>query len=75
MFQGRVCKKCGSILSPLMEKPASVNAAMSFEARRQWMCNVCQTKDSIALISIPYVFRYLVAELAAMNIKVSLDVK
>uniref|UniRef100_A0A8C1LDB7 DNA-directed RNA polymerase n=2 Tax=Cyprinus carpio TaxID=7962 RepID=A0A8C1LDB7_CYPCA len=31
--------------------------------------------DSIETVSVPYVFRYFVAELAAMNIKIKLDVK
>ncbi|KAK2177567.1 hypothetical protein NP493_591g01025 [Ridgeia piscesae] len=72
---GHVCSNCGSILSPLMGKPVMSNAASSFEATRAWMCSVCQLENTVEAISIPYVFRYLVAELAAMNIKVTLDVK
>ena len=69
-----MCTRCGSLLSPLIEKPASSTAAASYESQRQWSCRLCKKTDSIQLIAVPYVFRYLVAELAAMNIKVDLDV-
>ncbi|XP_013402434.1 DNA-directed RNA polymerase I subunit RPA2 [Lingula anatina] len=71
----RVCTKCGSLLSAQMEKPPSALAAASFEAARHWVCKICGRKDSVVEISIPFVFKYLVAELAAMNIKLTLDVK
>ncbi|KAI4812617.1 hypothetical protein KUCAC02_023987, partial [Chaenocephalus aceratus] len=38
-------------------------------------CTLCGKSDSIDSVSVPYVFRYFVAELAAMNIKVKLDIK
>ena len=72
--QAQVCTKCGSLLSALIAKPVSSTAAASYESQRQWTCMLCKKSDNIQLISVPYVFRYLVAELAAMNIKVDLDV-
>ena len=39
------------------------------------VCRVCETNKGIVRIAVPYVFKYLVAELGAMNIKVTLDVK
>lgn len=42
---------------------------------RKWTCKTCESSDHIQLLAFPYVFRYLVAELAGMNIKVSMDVK
>ncbi|KAJ1154285.1 hypothetical protein NDU88_007038 [Pleurodeles waltl] len=67
-----VCIKCGSLLSPLLEKPPPSWSAMR---HRKYNCTLCDRSDTIDTISVPYVFRYFVAELAAMNIKVTLDVK
>nr|AAH55590.1 Zgc:66298 protein [Danio rerio] len=39
------------------------------------ICLLCNKSDSIETVSVPYVFKYFVAELAAMNIKIKLDVK
>ncbi|KAL3199143.1 hypothetical protein MRX96_014108 [Rhipicephalus microplus] len=63
-----LCTKCQSMLSPVVDKAES-------DVVRKWKCPTCQTSDFIEIISIPYVFRYLVAELAAMNIGVKLQVK
>uniref|UniRef100_A0A8C0YWV7 DNA-directed RNA polymerase n=2 Tax=Canis lupus familiaris TaxID=9615 RepID=A0A8C0YWV7_CANLF len=66
-----VCVKCGSLLSPLLEKPPPSWSAMR---NRKYNCTLCDRSDTIDTVSVPYVFRYFVAELAAMNIKVKLDV-
>lgn len=42
-------------------------------SRRAPMCKLCETGDHCAIIAMPYVFRYLANELAAMNIKIKLD--
>jgi DNA-directed RNA polymerase beta subunit len=41
----------------------------------QVICRTCSTNDYIETIAIPYVFRYLTTELAAMNVAVRLDLK
>uniref|UniRef100_A0A673SPR3 DNA-directed RNA polymerase subunit beta n=1 Tax=Suricata suricatta TaxID=37032 RepID=A0A673SPR3_SURSU len=66
-----VCVECGSLLSPLLEKPPPSWSAMR---NRKYNCTLCNRSDTIDTVSVPYVFRYFVAELAAMNIKVKLDV-
>ncbi|XP_064456531.1 DNA-directed RNA polymerase I subunit RPA2-like [Ornithodoros turicata] len=63
-----LCRKCGSMLSPLIEKPDG-------DMFPRWTCPGCQTADFVDVISVPYVFRYLLAELAAININVKLQVK
>ena len=35
----------------------------------------CEEDTNISVISVSYVFRYLIAELAAINIKVHLEAK
>ncbi|XP_074659731.1 DNA-directed RNA polymerase I subunit RPA2-like [Tubulanus polymorphus] len=69
----QLCTRCGSLLSPTMDKLPALLAVVSRDAERVWMCSVCRVRDTIKPVEIPYVFRYLVAELASMNIKVSLD--
>ncbi|XP_068183212.1 DNA-directed RNA polymerase I subunit RPA2 [Antennarius striatus] len=68
----QVCVDCGSLLSPLLEKPPPYWSTIR---HRRTVCTLCGKSDSIDSVSVPYVFRYFVAELAAMNIKVRLDVK
>ena len=70
-----MCTKCGSILSPLLDKPAVEVAAAAAHRERKWTCITCESSEHIQLLAFPYVFRYLVAELAGMNIKTSLEVK
>lgn len=38
-------------------------------------CRVCHNSRHVQRVALPYVFRYLVAELAAMNIRCTLGVK
>ncbi|KAG7279804.1 hypothetical protein CRUP_013714 [Coryphaenoides rupestris] len=66
--EAQVCVPCGSLLSPLLEKPTE-----STLRHRKTACSLCGRSDAIELINVPYVFRYFVAELAAMNIKVKLN--
>lgn len=68
----QVCVDCGSLLSPLLERPLG---HLSSLRHRRTVCTLCGRSDTIDSVSVPYVFRYFVAELAAMNIKVKLDVK
>ncbi|XP_067277472.1 DNA-directed RNA polymerase I subunit RPA2 [Pseudorasbora parva] len=68
----QVCMDCGSMLSPLLEKPPP---HWSATRHRKTICLLCNKSDSIENISVPYVFRYFLSELAAMNIKIKLDVK
>ncbi|CAN9500061.1 unnamed protein product [Ophioblennius macclurei] len=68
----QVCVDCGSLLSPLLEKPPPYWSATR---HRKTVCTLCGKSDSIDSVSVPYVFRYFIAELAAMNIKVKLDIK
>lgn len=74
-----VCSLCGSLLSAWMDSPMKdPTSTMNLEgtvdnmARRRVTCQVCQTAKGISKVAMPYVFKYLAAELAAMNIKISL---
>ncbi|XP_020390740.2 DNA-directed RNA polymerase I subunit RPA2 isoform X1 [Rhincodon typus] len=67
-----VCIKCSSLLSPVLEKPPP---SWSATRHRKYQCTLCHQSDTIEIVSVPYVFRYFVAELAAMNINIRLDVR
>lgn len=66
-----VCVDCGSLLSPLLKAPP----AWCTTRARQYVCASCNQSNTIETIAVPYVFRCFVAELAAINVKVKLDVQ
>lgn len=63
-----VCKKCGTLLGPVMERV--VNHIGNSESRKR--CRLCGSDDSVDEIDIPYIFRYLVTQLASCNINIKL---
>ncbi|CAK4078843.1 unnamed protein product [Aphanomyces euteiches] len=76
-----VCTKCGSLLSTWTQRASVSDAGQSDLAialhkdRKQWMCATCRTGEACEAVAMPYVFRYLANELAAMNIKMTLALK
>jgi hypothetical protein len=73
--------RCGSLLSPLTKAQAvqgqafaGMVAGVQGPAAARVECCVCGTGRFIERCGLPYVFKYLATELAAMNIKVSLTV-
>lgn len=66
-----VCCNCGSILST-MSLPRTI---IGVEEARGIVCRMCDSNGGIDKIAIPYVFRYLCTELAAMNVKMKLEIK
>ncbi|XP_039252285.2 DNA-directed RNA polymerase I subunit RPA2-like [Styela clava] len=65
---GHLCEKCGSILSPILERDLNKGRLYGL-GRKTWKCLTCGSSDNVVLVDIPSVYRYLVNELAAMNIK------
>eukprot|EP00056_Hartaetosiga_gracilis_P011625 m.177015 g.177015 ORF g.177015 m.177015 type:complete len:1133 (-) comp13541_c0_seq10:42-3440(-) len=63
-----ICSKCGNMLST-----ASVALSTSNRIRKE-RCTYCE-KSNVVRVSIPYVYRYLAAELASMSIHLNMDVK
>ena len=73
-----VCTKCGSMLSPMVSKSAlDTTGMMGFAATntKRVVCGNCKQAGTCQQVAMPYVFRYLANELAAMNIRLSLSVK
>jgi DNA-directed RNA polymerase I subunit RPA2 len=56
----KICTRCGCILS--------ISKKMS-----EFICLICDKSDSIINVCIPYVLKYLVAELASVNIRVKFE--
>ncbi|KAJ0932347.1 putative DNA-directed RNA polymerase [Helianthus annuus] len=73
-----VCSICGSILTTTLiqhQKKALREIAGLPPGRvpKKVKCVACQTSKGMETVPMPYVFRYLAAELAAMNIRVRLE--
>ncbi|XP_066595001.1 DNA-directed RNA polymerase I subunit RPA2 isoform X2 [Prorops nasuta] len=64
-----VCQKCGSLLGPIME--LAVNNLNFTEKKIK--CQLCGDEESIKELDIPYIFRYLVIQLASCNINIKLS--
>jgi DNA-directed RNA polymerase beta subunit len=61
------CGKCGSLLSVVSRPSTAADARPA--------CVSCQTSEHVRALAIPYVFRYLSHELAAMNIRITLNLE
>ncbi|XP_057807628.1 DNA-directed RNA polymerase I subunit 2 [Salvia miltiorrhiza] len=74
-----VCSLCGSILStslilsPKKEVRDMIGIRLPSKAPKKVTCVSCRTSKGMETVAMPYVFRYLAAELAAMNIKMTLQ--
>ena len=71
-----VCKNCGSLLAATTKRAtiASTASASAALASTKHHCVACETGDHVVSMALPYVLRYLANELAAMNIRLTLDV-
>lgn len=70
-----ICTKCKSILSPMLVQHAEEKDRQLTQFCHQTVCQHCKERIHIQQIQVPYVFRYLVAELGSVGIKVNLEVK
>jgi DNA-directed RNA polymerase I subunit RPA2 len=83
------CRLCGSIVSSWYKDSLSETSSnkMNLTIQRNWTdsmfyeyngcvkCHSCNSTNGIDQITIPYVFKFLAEELAAMNIKLRLDIR
>ncbi|RDY14792.1 DNA-directed RNA polymerase I subunit 2, partial [Mucuna pruriens] len=72
-----VCSLCGSMLTTTFIQPQKrpvreIGGLPPGRAPKKVTCHACQTSKGMETVAMPYVFRYLAAELAAMNIKMTL---
>ncbi|PKU85021.1 DNA-directed RNA polymerase II subunit RPB2 [Dendrobium catenatum] len=74
-----VCSNCGSLLTATVVEPRK---RMTKDIKRNLpppprlanniICRSCKSSKGMETVAMPYVFRYLAAELAAMNVKLDL---
>nr|CAD7405467.1 unnamed protein product [Timema poppensis] len=64
-----ICRSCGNLLSPL-QLPSKQDKTQPGLC----VCRLCEDKGEVVEIELPYIFRYLVAQFASVNIKLQLDV-
>lgn len=62
-----ICVDCGSLLSPRVQVGKG-----PLETEGQTTCVLCGQTDSVGDIEVPFVFLHLVAQLASINIKVTI---
>ncbi|KAL6447618.1 hypothetical protein ACFW04_000064 [Cataglyphis niger] len=62
------CQKCGSLLGPELIK----NSRHDEDDKK---CRLCGEEDNVNEIEIPYIFRFLLIQLASCNINVKLNFK
>ena len=74
-----VCSQCGSMLSTQSNLSGTgyglggqLVGGPGTGRRRRVECRVCGTGRGVERVAMPYVFKFLAAELAAMNIKIKL---
>ncbi|KHN78016.1 DNA-directed RNA polymerase I subunit RPA2 [Toxocara canis] len=74
-----VCARCGSLISVLrcanIKSPNDKPEVFVRDHSERERCLLCDKDDQIYIIEVPRVFRYLTAELAAMNVRVQLSIK
>ncbi|EFH69848.1 hypothetical protein ARALYDRAFT_313639 [Arabidopsis lyrata subsp. lyrata] len=74
-----VCSLCGSLLTSSVvnvqqKKLIKVNGKLPpGRTPKKVTCHSCGTSKGMETVAMPYVFRYLAAELASMNIKMTLQ--
>jgi len=84
------CSRCGDLLSPTTERNTTLSAGQSrmeatYRAKLRLFCRnpICKdgaageggNDEAVEPIVLPYVYRYLSNELAAMNVKMKLELK
>jgi len=76
-FIGDVCLKCGQLVTTT-RKPIVSTGMMGYRStgdnQEMYSCLLCGNDAEIKKLALPYVFKYLVTELASVNIKCVLDV-
>lgn len=73
-----VCSLCGSVLTTSLiqaerQLVREISGLPPARIPKKVVCTACQTSKGMETVAMPYVFRYLAAELAAMNIKVTIQ--
>lgn len=69
-----VCGRCGSMIAPLRQPPSLPTGVKGKAGTERVTCRTCRDGSEVKCVTVPFVFRYLLAELAAMNIRVTCEI-
>lgn len=67
-----VCRTCGTILGPLFSETSRSEDQVMSEILE---CKLCASEGKIEKLDIPYIFRYLMVQLASVNIQVKIQLE
>ena len=72
IFQMDVCCVCGTFLPPSVQLPSGAirKAAFNKHPTIRCKCSVCPDGGKIEEIMVPYVYKYLIAELGSVNLRI-----
>ena len=76
-FVGDVCCKCGQLITTTRKPIVSTSMGGhggGGDGKEMYSCLLCGEGSDIKKLALPYVFKFLVTELASVNIKCVLDV-
>ncbi|KAI4456625.1 dna-directed rna polymerase i subunit 2 [Holotrichia oblita] len=68
-----ICTKCNSLLGPVTVVTRMADNRNLTETRET--CRLCGSGDNVSLIQIPYIFKFLITQLASCNINVKIKCK
>jgi DNA-directed RNA polymerase I subunit RPA2 len=71
----QVCGLCGSLLAVRARRQPverDISGAISTKFRQETVCTNCESTRGVRPVYLPYVYRYLANELAAMGIKLNM---
>ena len=73
------CQVCGSILSTFTTTTAMYlshgkSSVSNSQSPQAVTCLECGDKGKIKVVALPYVYKYLAAELLSMNVRLTLDI-
>lgn len=68
-----VCRGCGTLIGPISSITKKVATNATETERTPATCRLCRSDQEIGYVEIPYIFKFLVSQLTAMNINVKLD--
>uniref|UniRef100_A0A1B6M535 DNA-directed RNA polymerase subunit beta n=1 Tax=Graphocephala atropunctata TaxID=36148 RepID=A0A1B6M535_9HEMI len=67
-FTSLICRTCGLLLGPLVSSTPRAGHIVKLAT-----CRICGKNGKIEEITIPYIFKFLVAQLASVNIKLQVN--
>ena len=71
-FIADVCCKCGQLITTALQPGSS--SSRGHVGKPATTCLLCDSSVYVKKLAVPYVFKYLVSELASVNIKCVLDI-